>query len=759
MDGRERSASEAERRPTTRRRHKRNGRGRKRGLVWLRIVLAGAFLILICVAAAVAGTVFAVTRSLPNLNSFQPNNNALTTLFYDASGNQIGGLLTAENRILVKSRQIPQIMKDAVVAIEDKRFYQHHGIDFQGLARALWEDIKAGSMVQGASTIEGQYIDNAYLGQQHSFTRKIREMWLAWQLDDKLSKDQILTDYLNTIPFGEGSYGVGMAAKVFFREPLAKLTLGQAALLAAVINAPTYYDPLNNPTGAKQRRNEVLADMQAQGYITQQQAQAAIATPVKVSHKPLNLNKSPAAYFLSYATKELVNLPGITPTMAYQGGLRVKTSLNLDWQRKALNDVKSILKSPSDPGAALVAIDPKTGFIRAMVGGQNFKKQQYNLATQAQRQLGSAAKPFVLTTAVEQGADPFTTYYTDQTVTFPNPGAAPWTVNAEGDGTLNLADAIAVSVNSIYAQLGQDVGITNVIATMHKMGIKSPMWAWPSAVLGTNLYNPLEVADAYATLASGGVYHPPLAITEVDGPNGKVLYKAKVKGKRVISQGVAYVVTQCLEGVITHGTGSKHGYIGRPAAGKTGTTDNNANAWFCGYTPQLATAVWMGYPQSNAIPMNSVEGIQVWGGDFPTLIWANFMRAALANLPTVDFAVPAVMPIYSPWHGKYEGMSPSPSPSPTPTKTKKPSGKPTPSSSATPSTSATPTTTPPSTPPPSTPPPSTPPPTTPPPPTPSSPATPSAAPSVRVATANVNWLWSWPIGAPRRLSDAEAGTV
>jgi membrane peptidoglycan carboxypeptidase len=222
---------------------------------------------------------------------------------------------------------------------------------------------------------------------------------------------------------------------------------------------------------------------------------------------------------------------------------------------------------------------------------------------------------------------------------------------------------------------------------------------------------------------------------------------------------VAYVVTQCLEGVITHGTGSKHGYIGRPAAGKTGTTDNNANAWFCGYTPQLATAVWMGYPQSNAIPMNSVEGIQVWGGDFPTLIWANFMRAALANLPTVDFAVPAVMPIYSPWHGKYEGMSPSPSPSPTPTKTKKPSGKPTPSSSATPSTSATPTTTPPSTPPPTTPPPSTPPPTTPPPPTPSSPATPSAAPSVRVATANVNWLWSWPIGAPRRLSDAEAGTV
>jgi penicillin-binding protein 1A len=744
MDGRERNASESERRPTTRRRQKRNGRGKKRGLVWLRIVLVTFLLILIGLGAAVAGTVFAVTRSLPSLDSFHPLNNSLTTLFYDSNNKLIGGLVTAENRILVKSNQIPQVMKDAVVAIEDKRFYQHHGVDFQGLARAIWEDIKAGASVQGASTIEGQYVDNAYLGQQRSFTRKIREMWLAWQLDDKFSKDQILTNYLNTIPFGEGAYGVGMAAKVFFREPLSKLTVDQAALLAAVINAPTYYNPLNNPTGAKQRRNEVIADMLAQHYITQQQADAATAKPIDVVKTPLQLNKGPAAYFLDYATKELVNLVGAPK--AYQGGLRVHTSLNLNWQNAALSDVKSILYSPSDPGAALVAIDPKTGFIRAMVGGQNFKKQQYNLATQGQRQLGSAAKPFVLTTAVEQGADPFTTYYTDQTVTFPNPGAAPWTVNAEGAGTLNLANAIASSVNSIYAQLGQDVGITNVIATMHKMGIKSPMWAWPSAVLGTNLYNPLEVADAYATLASGGVYHPPLAITEVDGPDGKVLYKAKIKGKRVISQGVAYVVTQCLEGVITHGTGSKHGYIGRPAAGKTGTTDNNANAWFCGYTPQLATAVWMGYTKSNNLPMNFVHGIQVWGGDFPTLIWANFMKAALAKLPTVDFAVPAVMPLYSPWHGKYAGMSPSPSPSPSPTKTKKPSSKPTSAGSATPSTSATPTTTPPTTAPPSTPPPSTPPPSTPPPPT--TPATPTTAPSVRAAVTGVTWLWSWLIGAP-----------
>jgi penicillin-binding protein 1A len=745
MDARERSAPEAEGRPTTRRRHRRNGHGSKRGLVWLRIILVTFFLILICLAAAVAGTVFAVTRNLPNLDSFQPKNNALTTFFYDVRGKPIGALQTAENRVLVTATQIPQVMKDATVAIEDKRFYQHHGVDFEGIFRALWADIKAGAVVQGAGTIEGQYVRNAYLTTERSLTRKIREMWLAWQLDDKFSKDQILTNYMNTIFYGEGAYGVGMASQVFFRKPIQKLTLEQAALLAGIANAPSYYDPLINRTAAKQRRNEVLAKMQAQGFITQQEAQAAMAKPVVVSHKPLQLNKSDAAYFLDYATRELIDKVG--EIKAYQGGLRVYTSLNLDWQKAALADVKSILSSPSDPGAALVAIDPKTGYIRAMVGGQNFKKQKYNLATQARRQLGSAAKPFVLTTAVEQGANPFTTWYTDRNVALPNPGGwpNPYPVAAEGRGSMPLSEAIAVSVNSIYAQLGQDVGLENFVTMMHLLGIKSPMYAYPSAPLGTNLYSPLEVADAYATLAGGGVYHAPQAIVKIVGSDGKVLYKAKVKGKRVISEGVAYVVSQCLEGVITHGTGSAHGYIGRPAAGKTGTTNDNANAWFCGYTPQLATAVWMGYVESSTKPMNYVHGIQVWGGDFPTLIWSTFMKAALANLPVVDFPVPAIMPLFHTWTGKYAGASPSasPSPSPSPSKTKKPKAKP----SASPSPSPTPTTPPPTTPPPTTPPPTTPPPTTPPPPPPSTPPTPSAAPSVRVALANVNWLWSWLLSA------------
>jgi penicillin-binding protein 1A len=742
MDGRERTALDSAGRTTARRRHRRNGHGSKRGLVWLRIILGTLFLILICVAAAVAGTVFAVTRNLPNLDSFQPKNNALTTFFFDVNKKPIGALQTAENRMLLTSHQIPQMMKDATVAIEDKRFYQHHGVDFEGIFRALWQDLKAGAVVQGAGTIEGQYVRNAYLTTERSVTRKIREMWLAWQLDDKFSKDQILTNYMNTIFYGEGAYGVGMAARVFFHKPLARLSLEEVALLAGIANAPSYYDPLvkQNLTVAKQRRNEVLAKMQAQGFITQQQAQTGMAKPVVVADTPLELNKSSAAYFLDYATRELVDKVG--QIKAYQGGLKVYTSLNLDWQKAALADVKSILKSPSDPGAALVAIDPKTGYIRTMVGGTNFKKQKYNLATQGKRQLGSAAKPFVLTTAVEQGANPFTTYYTDRNVALPNPGGwpNPYPVAAEGAGSMPLSEAIAVSVNSIYAQLGQDVGLENFVKMMHRLGIKSPMYAYPSAPLGTNEYNPLEVADAYATLASGGVYHPPQAIVKIVGPDGKVLYKAKVKGKRVISEGVAYTVSQCLEGVITHGTGSKHGYIGRPAAGKTGTTNSNADAWFCGYTPQLATAVWMGYRDSR-IAMNYVEGIQVWGGDFPTLIWSNFMKAALAKLPVVDFPVPAVMPVFSHWNGKYAGASPSPSPSPSPTKTKKPTAKPTATLSPSPSPTVTPTTPPattsPTTPPPATPPPATPPPATPP------PATPTTAPSVRAALTNVNWVWSW----------------
>src|SRR5450759_5260221 len=573
--------------------------GKKRKLLWLKITAVVVLLLVIVVLGVTAGAIFALSRNLPSLAELEKRPNAVNTTIYDSHGQLIAELHGAENRVLVPSNKIPEVMKQATVAVEDERFYSHHGIDFRSLLRAVVENVRAGGVVQGGSTITEQYVKNAYVGNERTYTRKVREAVLAWQLEDQWSKDRILTAYLNTIYYGAGAYGVEAAALTYFHQHASHLNLQQAALLAALPKFPTEYSPTTDPKLAKERRNLVIQLMAAQGYVTPQRAASTMKKKLGVYKHPPSMNNDMAAYFTDYVTRVLTKRYG--SRQVFEGGLKVYTSIDMTWQREAIDVIKSTtgpLNFGFKPSAALVAIDPRNGYIRTMVGGLDWKKQKYNLASQAHRQPGSAMKPFVLTAAVLQGMNPDTTYYSSNSPHVIPMGlyAAPWVVNGDGPGgPESVAAATTISDNVVFAQLSVDVGPQNTVETARKMGITSRLDAVPSITLGTSGVTPLEMADGYATLASGGIHHPPQAIGKVELPNGRVDWKPKTKGHRAIPAGVASVVTQCLERVATSGTGYRSGdYFPYTRAGKTGTTDKGWDVWYVGYTPQLAASVWMG---------------------------------------------------------------------------------------------------------------------------------------------------------------------
>ncbi len=642
----------------------------KRKWRWLKVTGIVVLLIVVAVFGVAAGTIYALTRNLPSLDSLRTSAPALNTTIYDRNGHVIAVLHGAQNRVVVKSDQIAPVMKEAIVAREDSRFYSHHGIDFQGTLRALIENIRAGHIVEGGSTITEEYIKNVYVGDERTYTRKIREAWLAWQLEDKWTKDQILTAYLNTVFFGASAYGVEAAAETYFHIHAAQLNLKQAALLAALPKAPSELDPTLDPAGAKQQRNIVLQLMANQGYITQAQANATMAKPIGVYKHPKPTNNPLAAYFTSYVTNILTKRYGTQ--QVFEGGLKVYTSIDMSWQQKAIDIVKSTtspLNFGFKPSAALVAIDPSTGYIRAMVGGLDFKKQQYNLASQARRQPGSAMKPFVLTAGIEQGLDPYSTYYSSKSpVIIPLPWGPPWVVNGDGPGGMeSVAAATTISDNVVFAQLSVDVGPQNTVDVAHRMGITSPLDAVPSITLGTSPVSPLEMADAYATFASGGIHHAPQAIVKVVLADGHVDWRPKTRGSRVIPAGIASAVTKILQTVtVPPGTGyATQYYYPYPRAGKTGTADDNCDVWYCGYTPQLAAAVWMG-DMDRRMPMGST-----FGGTYCAPMWAKFFAAAFQGQSHPGFTY--VPYTFGNWHGKYAGKSPSASPSPS----KSPSPSPT----------------------------------------------------------------------------------
>jgi penicillin-binding protein 1A len=587
---------------------------------------------------AVAGGIgvswaLSVYNSAPPLSSLQPVQKGRSSAIYAADGSLIGFIRSDNIRQPVSAKALPETLKNATVAIEDKNFYKHGAIDPEGIARAAWKDALAGGKpVQGASTITQQLVRNLYIhNPEDTLKRKLIEAHLASDLFEKHDREWILTQYLNTAPYGtvEGQTAVGAeaAAQTYFSKPAKDLDLNEAALIAGLPQAPSEYNPFLDPAAATTRRNEVLGTMEEQGYITTAEYSDAI-------DKGLGLNPGDKyqvihdPFLFDLVQQQLIERYGINTVR--NGGLKAYTTIDPDLQAKAEEAVENscyVCYPEGGPAAGLASINPETGEIVALASTEGYaSEEQFNYAWQAHRQPGSSFKTFVLTTAVKQGVDPDTTYYDGSSpMTLALPGGGSWTVNnSEGDGggTESLTEATVHSVNVVYAQLDLDVGPENVTQTAEEMGITSSLESVPAEGIGglAEGVTPLEMADAYATLANGGIHHDPTAISKVEFPNGKVDESGADDGERVLTEGQAYEVTRVLEGVITSGTGAGYTSTACTSAGKTGTSEEESDAWFVGYTPRFSTAVWVGHPQSR-----EYTG---YGGPTAGPIWQSYMESA-----------------------------------------------------------------------------------------------------------------------------------
>src|SRR5579864_5237766 len=623
---------------------------RRRRIRKLRVLALIGVLGVLAATSFSYGVVLAVGAQLSGLDPFAHQREQVDGYVYAADGHTILAVLRgSQSRVLVTSNAISPWMKQAIVSTEDKRFYQHRGIDIRGMARALWADIRHQGAVQGGSTITQQFVKNALTGSRRSITRKLKEAALAWQLEQDWSKDRILTAYLNTIYFGNGAYGVERAARTYFGHSARKLTLPEAALLAGIPEDPSLYDPVSHPGFAKARRAEVLNLMLQQRVIDPIRYRNALDAPMP---RPQDVHLSgvqgQVPYFGEYVKQQLIDRFGAGSV--FGSGFRVETTINLRLQQLARDAVQKILPSPTGPQAALVAINPTDGSVLAMVGGRNFHVSQYNLATARERQTGSAFKPFVLATALRKGISPLTTYVSKPVSIFL--GNRYWSVhNYEGEylGPIDLVKAIAVSDNSVFSQLTRDVGPAAVVQTAHAVGITGPLQSYFAIGLGVEPVSVIEMARAYATFANGGVRvdgtvfgNQPRTISAIENASNEVVYANVPKGVRALPSDIDELLTQLLEGVVTGGTGTAAQLPGRVVAGKTGTTENYGDAWFVGYTPQLVTAVWVGYPDRLQPMLTEFHGGPVVGGTYPALIWKTFMQSALAamNAQPKSFASP-----------------------------------------------------------------------------------------------------------------------
>jgi penicillin-binding protein 1A len=616
---------------------------------WKKVTVPlGILLAMLVVAGGVAGSWAVSTyESAPPLSSLKPVQKGRSSAIYAADGSLIGFIQAENIRQPVPERAMPQTLRDATVAIEDKNYFNHGALDPTGIARAAWKDLLAGGKpVQGASTITQQLVRNLYIqNPEETIKRKLIEAHLAYEMEDAHTKDWILTAYLNTAPYGtvegETAVGVEAAAQTYFGKPAKELGLIESALIAGLPQAPSEYNPFLDPHAAIQRRNEVLGAMHEQDYIDGAEYREALHSGLGLSpgHK-YRVIRDP--FLFDLVQQELIDKYGINTVR--QGGLKAYTTIDPELQERAQEAVDScsVCYPDGGPAAGLASVDPSTGEIVALASTEGFESEnEFNYAWQAHRQPGSSFKTYVLATAIKQGIDPDTTYYDGTSPkTLDLPGGGTWTVNnAEpGGGTMSLDAATWDSVNVIFAQLDLDVGPENVTQTAHEMGIEAPLESVPAEAIGGLAVGvtPLEQADGYATLASGGIHHDPTAISRVEFPNGKVEETDPDSGDRVLTEGQAYEVTRLLEGVITQGTGAGYTYMGCGAeAGKTGTSEDLSDAWFVGYTPLYSTAVWVGHPQSR-----EATG---FGGPTAGPIWRSFMESAVAG-DCPEFIEPSSLP-------------------------------------------------------------------------------------------------------------------
>ncbi|MFL5915350.1 MAG: transglycosylase domain-containing protein [Gaiellaceae bacterium] len=625
---------------------------RRRTLFVLTIAVPLALLAL----TAAGGAVY--FGSSCDLSTLRPVREAQSSLVYGANGSLIGVLPAVENRTEVGREAISPWMPKATVAIEDRRFYHHGGVDPVGILRALVADVSAGHIVQGGSTITQELVRNLYLTREQTLRRKVVEACLAVKLSRAWPKERILTSYLNDVYYGNHAYGIQAAAETYFSVPASRLTLGQAALLAGLPQAPSYYDPLHNPTPAQARRDEVLRALRRSGDISEAQYTAA------VRDRNLHLRPSPAyassePYFVGYVENLLEQTYGAATVRA--GGLKIYTTIRPRLQRAAVHALSDVLYARNDPAGAIVSIDPATGAIAAMAGvSPGTPGNEFNLATMAQRQAGSTFKPIVLAAAVEQGMNPWATRYLSAPFYYEPLHWRVGTYNGVYAGPESAAAATIHSDNTVYARLALDVGPDSIVAMAQRLGVRAQLQSTPSLALGTDAVSPLDMASVYATLAAGGVYSPPLAIRRVVFSGGEVDADwGQVQRQQVVPDWVAATVTHVLEENMLHGTGIGAHVAGRVDAGKTGTTDNDADAWFCGYAPSLEATVWIGYPRSEA-PMLDVHGSAVSGPTLPATAWRLYMEKALDRAPNLAFPF-ALSPVqFVPWDRTYAYRAASP---------------------------------------------------------------------------------------------------
>ncbi|MDP9068863.1 MAG: transglycosylase domain-containing protein [Actinomycetota bacterium] len=668
-------------------------------------------LALILLLALVGASCARLTDQLADLPKLQRKDLRFTlaqsSKVYDANGGLITTLHKTENRTVIPLSRIPKRVRDAVIAIEDERFYEHQGVDLRAVLRALLANAQSGEIKEGGSTITQQLVKNLIIAPgaiaDKTLERKITEAALSRQLEKKLTKKEILESYLNTVYFGNGAYGVQEAARTYFGRTAARLSLAEAATLAGLIQAPEDYDPYDDAKAATERRDLVLTKMEQLGWASPKKVERAKKENLKLQ-KASKKDRYPAAYFMDYVQRLITYDPrfeAVGETISertkrlFKGGLRIHTTVDLDMQAAAEKAVASVLSYEGDPAGSLVAIDPKTGHVKAMVGGRDYfatpkedPRAKLNLAIVNEpglgrvkdvedppdendvelrapgtgRQAGSAFKVFALAAAIEKGIPLAKTYQAGSEVVFPGLGenGTDYKVqNYEGGSfgsSLSLLDATVNSVNVVYAQLViDDIGEEAVTDVAERMGISGydPLLAVPSAVLGTNVVNPLDMASAYGTLAANGTHHPPVAITKITAPDGEVIYKDETEPEEALEPAAAYIATTALQQVIERGTGATYGDIGRPAAGKTGTAQEYRDAWFVGYTPDLVASVWVGYPEGSiemkpdctystqpCKPTRTITSGGVTGGSFPTQIWAAFMLQALSDVPASQFVAP-----------------------------------------------------------------------------------------------------------------------
>jgi penicillin-binding protein 1A len=656
-----------------------NGRHMARLRRTTRLTQLAVALVLVLATPAVAAGVVLATQLFVPLPAVIPEPEEIEAIqfsqVYDVNGDLIHTYQQFDQNIPVTPGDIPDVVKEAVIAAEDRNFYGHSGVDIRGTMRALVTDVRQGQLAQGGSTITQQLAKNAYgVGSDRTITRKVREAVLAAQLDRSLTKEQILFEYLSIVYFGEGAYGIGAAADVYFGKPVNILNASEAATLAGLIPAPSRYNPRADLATAERRRKSVLDAMLDEELITDQEWREAVDAPLWLASNgpapgPHTLVVAPTnestryPWFISYLTKYLRDTLGDEDVL-YRGGLQVFTTLDPKAQIAAeavtfstLNGVEPVVRPDQASGTevihnlqmAVTAVEPPTGYVRAMVGGRDFGFDQTNIAVKGAgsigRQAGSAFKPFVLATAFEQGTRPDKVYSGGP---LQIGDYAPKNYAGAVYGNMTLRSAMHRSVNTVFVRLMKDVGPNETVTLANRLGLEIPEidpardGSGLSIALGSREVSPLGMASAYGTFANDGVRMAPTPVVRVFAPDGTlVLDRSAPEGEQVLKEATADNVTDVLEGVITSGTASGKG-IGRPAAGKTGTTQDNRDSWFVGYTPTLSTAVFVGWDPPPPLDASyRVRGRALTGGSFPAEAWQQFMIAALDGVPVTDFSEPA----------------------------------------------------------------------------------------------------------------------